>query len=573
MSKRIIPGVNDLAAKNPELAAQWDYDRNDGLTPQMITAGTARQVWWRCPRGHSWKACVRDRGRGDGCSICAGKQVLIGFNDLASQKPQIAAQWDYDRNEGLTPQMVTVGSHRQVWWRCELGHSWKASVNARRGGTGCPVCIGRQVLIGFNDLASQKPELAAQWDYDRNDGLTPQMVTLGSNRHVWWQCSLGHSWRAMVNVRNNGCGCPVCAGKQVLADFNDLASQNPQIAAQWDYDRNDGFTPQMVTSGSQRQIWWRCSLGHSWKAAAYARCINGVGCPVCAGKQVLTGFNDLASQNPKIAAQWDYDRNDNLTPQMVTSGSQRKIWWKCSLGHSWKAAVHTRCDGVGCPVCSGKKALAGFNDLASQNPELAAQWDYDRNGNLTPQMVTSGSQRQVWWRCSLDHSWKASIKNRRNGTGCPVCANLQVLSGFNDLASQNPELAAQWDYEKNDGLTPQMVTPGVNRKVWWRCDLGHSWMTAICNRNAGNGCPVCAGQQVLIGFNDLASQNPELAAQWDYDRNDGLTPQMVTLGTEREVWWRCDLGHSWKAKVTKRNIGRGCPVCLGLRHYRRRLVP
>ena len=432
--------------------------------------------------------------------------------------------------------------------------------------------MSKRLIPGVNDLSAKKPEVAAQWDYSRNGDLTPQMVTYGSNRQVWWRCNLGHSWKANVNSRNRGAGCPICAGKQVLIGFNDLAAKNPKLAAQWDYDRNDGLTPQMVTSETHRQVCWRCALGHSWEAAVSDRS-RGNGCPICAGKQVLIGFNDLASQNPKLAAQWDYGRNGDLTPQMVTSGAHRQVCWRCALGHSWKANVNSRSRGAGCPVCAGKQVLVGFNDLASQNPKLAAQWDYDRNGGLTPKMVTSSSDCQAWWRCAFGHSWRATVKNRIGGTGCPVCTGKQVLTGFNDLASQNPRLAAQWDYDRNDGLTPQMVTSGANRQVWWRCTLGHSWKATVSDRSRGTGCPICAGQQVLIGFNDLASQNPKLAAQWDYDRNGDLTPQMVTSGTDRQVWWRCALGHSWKTAVHKRSRGDGCPVCLGKRNYRRRLVP
>ena len=82
-------------------------------------------------------------------------------------------------------------------------------------GSGCPYCGGRRVLAGFNDLATQAPEVAAQWHPTLNGNLTPSMVTAGSHRKAWWLCPLGHVWKAAVYSRTGKqkCGCPVCAGK------------------------------------------------------------------------------------------------------------------------------------------------------------------------------------------------------------------------------------------------------------------------------------------------------------------------------------------------------------------------
>ena len=97
--------------------------------------------------------------------------------------PFWGGSWPTAPNGSLTPRDVTFGTKRKVWWRCEKGHTWRVSVQSRTlEGTGCPVCAGKQVLPGFNDLASQKPALAAQWDAARNGTLTPEQVTPASNR-------------------------------------------------------------------------------------------------------------------------------------------------------------------------------------------------------------------------------------------------------------------------------------------------------------------------------------------------------------------------------------------------------
>ncbi|GEM_PF-2446503 len=90
---------------------------------------------------------------------------------------------------------------------------------------------------------------------------------------------------------------------------------------------------------------------------------------------------------------------------------------------------------------------------ATAHSELTEQWDEDKNGLLTPETVTAGARRKVWWHCEYGHSWQASVFSRTGGTGCPVCAGKVVEKGQNDLATTNPKLAAQWDSRKNGSLS------------------------------------------------------------------------------------------------------------------------
>ncbi len=340
-------------------------------------------------------------------------------------KDALLSEWDTERNAPLTPQTVSYGSHTPVWWRCGNGHEWKAAVYSRTGGSDCPYCAGKKVQAGFNDLAAQFPALARQWDYAKNAPVLPSDVTAGSHRLIWWKCEKGHSWQASVRSRVSSCGCPVCAGRQLRVGENDLASQFPLLAQTWDRQKNGALTPEQVAPGSPRRVWWRCEKGHSWFASISSRTYKDSGCPVCTGKLVQTGFNDLASQNPALAAQWDTEKNGRLTPQAVTAGSNRKAWWICGKGHSYQAVIAARAmNGSGCPYCSGRKVLAGFNDLAAAEPKIAAEWHPMLNGTLTPEMVTVGSRKKVWWECAFGHVWKAAIYSRTGAKkcGCPVCA-------------------------------------------------------------------------------------------------------------------------------------------------------
>lgn len=259
--------------------------------------------------------------------------------------------------------------------------------------------------------------------------------------------------------------------------------------------------------------------------------------------------NSLASMRPELVCEWS-DKNLPLTPDKITYGSNKIVWWKAACGHEWQTSVKARSKGENCPICSGARVIEGINDLATLKPELAQEWS--EKNEIKPTEVSIGSHKKVIWKCRLGHEWEASVKSRTvNGTGCPYCSHNKVLEGFNDLASQMPEVAAEWS-GKNYPLLPTMVTPFANKKVWWKCSKGHEWHTLISTRSGGSKCPYCSGITLLKGFNDFATTQPQLAEEWS-DRNLPLMPDMINEKSRENVWWKCrECGNEWKSVVYAR---------------------
>jgi len=376
-------------------------------------------------------------------------------------------------------------------------------------------------------LSETHPELAAQ-----ADGWDPTVITAGSNKKLQWICPAGHGYVATPNNRSNGKGCPVCAGRKVLPGVNDLGTTHPHLTSQALFDVSK------VSAGTHRRCPWRCSHGHEWEAPVYSRA-SGKGCPVCSGHRVAAGTNDLATTHPDLAAQACFDTT------RVSAGSNRRLEWKCEQGHRWHATVASRVAGNGCAVCSNYLVVTGVNDLATTHPELVAQACFD------PSTVTAGSQKKLLWKCDLGHEWMATAANRtRNGSGCGVCANYTLAVGINDLATTHPELAAQACFD------PTMVIAGTNKRLQWQCSEGHTWTATGNHRLSGKGCPYCANQILLPGYNDMATTHPELVAEAIFD------PATVIAGTNRRLRWRCATGHEWTATGNSRAFrGTGCPDC------------
>ena len=192
--------------------------------------------------------------------------------------------------------------------------------------------------------------------------------------------------------------------------------------------------------------------------------------------------NSLAAVHPELIAEWS-EKNLPLTPDSITFGSNKKVWWKGACGHEWETSVKARSNGEKCPICSGARVVAGINDLSTLKPELASEWSEENE--IKPTEVSIGSHKKVIWKCKLGHEWIATVKSRTiKKTGCPYCSHNKVLAGFNDLATLFPEVADEWS-DKNE-KKPTEVMAFANSKAWWKCrTCGYEWNTLISTRSYG----------------------------------------------------------------------------------------
>ncbi len=196
-------------------------------------------------------------------------------------------------------------------------------------------------------------------------------------------------------------------------------------------------------------------------------------------KQLLADYKILLMQ-------WS-DRNA-FSPDRISAGSGKKVWWYGFCGHEWQASVKNRVSGSGCPYCSGNRVLKGFNDFATKHPKQADEWS-QRNTPLTPDAVTERSNKTVWWKCVNGHEWRARVADRSDGHGCPYCAG-KILEGFNDLLTTNRSIMMEWS-EKNT-VDPRMLSAKSRQLVWWKCkDCQREWQARICTKIKGTQCPYC----------------------------------------------------------------------------------
>lgn len=406
------------------------------------------------------------------------------------------------------------------------------------------------------------PEIASEYVSDKND-LPLEEITAKSNRIVWWRGSCGHLYKSRVASRTNqGTSCTYCSGNAVLAGFNDFGSNEPELSGEWDHEKN-GLSPDFVAHKSSRKFWWKCTNAHSFFLSPYERAVKGRRCQYCDGRKVWPGFNDLQTQNPKLAKMFNTKLN-MTTPDKVLFGSTRLYWWDCPEGHPYEQRQSLLLKSGGCPYCSNQKLLSGFNDLETRRPKLLEMWDYEKN-DFAPSELMGHSKVKVHWKCKKGHTWLWAPRNMKDG--CKYCSNHTVWPSDNDLEAMRPDIAREWDHEKNHPVKPNKVLPAARRKYFWRCAKGHSWEAAVNSRTIGGGCPWCSGksERPLPG-QDLESKFPDVAVEWDFKKNHPLLPSDVFPSSGKKVHWICGLGHSFTGSPNQRVRPDGitrCTYCAG----------
>lgn len=491
---RVISGTNDLATVRPDVAAQFHPTKNGDLTPDRVAYGSHSKVWWICEKGHEWQTSPNKRTHGDyehGCPYCSGRKVLAGFNDLASQNPAVAAEWHPTKNGDLTPDRITKSSQKKVWWQCSEGHEWQDSIDHRNRGIGCPYCSNHRVLKGFNDLAFLNPELAAEWHPTKNGDLTPDKVLPGSGQKVWWLGKCGHEWKAQINNRNNGAGCPVCDNKTILPGENDLATTHPELAAQWHPTKNGALQPSELSAGSKKEVWWKGECGHEWKSSPNKRTSSKNGCPKCA-REAQTSFPEQAI----------FYYLNQLSPAL----------------NRYKHNERTEIDVYLPELGFGVEYDGRFHDT-----EAASQRDARKDAALADAGITLIRVKEVidfagcvdteaiiYCKKSANHQFMGEVLqkliarlNMKTGQGFAVDIDVErdrwkIYAQYienkkqNSLAARCPELVAEWHPTKNGTMQPQHFSFGSNHAAWWKCSAcGHEWPAKIYNRTKGHGCPIC----------------------------------------------------------------------------------
>lgn len=280
-------------------------------------------------------------------------------------------------------------------------------------------------VLKENAMLSVAPHLFLQWDFDKNDSelLNIYNMKKGSKEKVFWKCdSCKSSYKAAIYSRVKGSGCPYCAG-QATNEINCLSTLNPEIAREWHVSLNKELTPETIYYKSRSKVWWKCGKCNSdYETSVVSRIVKNTACPYCAGKKA-NKTNSLEAMYPQLTLEWHPTKNLPLLANEITPGSKKSVWWLCSKNHEWEAPPTSRTGkNSGCPYCSNKKVLIGYNDMWTTNKEMASLLLNPEDGYL----YTEVSGKKANWKCPdcqyvINNKKIANVYN--SGLYCPKCSD------------------------------------------------------------------------------------------------------------------------------------------------------
>lgn len=368
-------------------------------------------------------------------------------------------------------------------------------------------------------------------------------------------------------------------------NFVSFRERHPEVASQW-HPALNACTPDEVPHGSSYLAWWVCADHGPFRQRVSKRSA-GQGCPTCArlrrgaARRRPQPGQSLADLYPALAAEWA--PSNSMSPYDLRPNSHMVVTWLCPVAQhpNYAKSPNTRLSmASGCPPCGFKargefhrRPMAGHS-LADRQPHLIAEWD--QANSLSPDQVKDRSEYEAWWKCiACGHRWKAPVKRRTYGAGCPVCGirrraeTQRRPDPGHSLAELFPLIASQWDPVRNAPLTALDVSPRSSQTAFWRCDQAddHFWPTRVAERTgggnrAGTGCPFCpTAQRPRASSTNNLSLSEKLMADFDRERNT-VDPTTVTTSARTIVHWRCPhCDHRWEQSVNQRSQCDGCPSC------------
>lgn len=534
----------NFSAKYPELVQEWDWERNGSQNPAEFSPRSSSKVWWRCVRGHSWQAtiCNRTRGYKGGCPYCTNRK-LGADNSLAQMRPDIAADWHPHKNAPITPDDVLAAGTKKFWWRCKHDHEWQTTIGLRvNAGTGCPRCTNQTSRVEIAIYAELHALFGEIGWRERISGYECDILLCERRIGVEIDGVYWHSGKPDLDLAKSAAfeeqGVQLFRLRE--ADLPLLTERD--VSFKWSND----FFPTVRDLVSN--MLENAEISEKQRSALRAY-VEGPGLinqklyrTIVACLPAPPPGESFADKQPELAKEWAHDLNAPLLPEHFRHQANKRVWWRCSDGHTWQTTINIRTQQrTGCPECPRPFVPAPDDrNLAILNPELAREWHPEKNCGLQPKDVMPRSNRMVWWQCSKGHDWEAVVSSRTGGTGCPYCSG-RFATETHNLVIKHPELLAEWDDQKNDGLDPSKLTPRSHKRVWWRCLNGHSWQSSISNRTGlKSGCPECARAK--------ARKHTTLDMQRVANERGGECLSTIFTSTRAKMRWRCAKGHIWEAR-------------------------
>lgn len=492
-----------------------------------------------------------------------GKKFEKGVNDLATwcksnNRQDLLEEWDSSND--VFPDQISYGSHKKVKWICKNGHHYEKDIHSRCQGTGCPKCSG----VNFEhkrNLFEEYPTLLQEVDIDKNPLNTVQDISSGSAKKIYWKCEQGHSYEMSAVNKIKSRGCPFCHNKRVMAGENDLVTWckdngRTQILDDWNYEKNM-VLPNEITYGSNVKAWFKCHIcGYEWQTVVNSRTIQHSDCRMCS-RRINSSFPEQCVFYYVSIFFPDAVNGD----RSILDGRELDIWVPSLRfaveydGKKWHK--NDSKDIEKDKLCKDRGIILyrirekGCKELNSAD-SILFEYEYG-DWNALSKIIIEILEDVGMKNCDVNISRDEYIVKEKYYT--------QSLA--NSLGSLYPQLAKEWHPTKNGKITPDLIIAETHDLYHWLCPEGHTYKASPKNRiRMNSNCPYCSGQKVLQGYNDLETTHPEIALDYDNNKNTRKSYE-VSRGCSDFVWLKCHkCGYEFYYQLnTYVSNGGLCPVC------------
>ena len=502
--------------ETPKLIIEFDKKRNK-VDPSTLPAYSHKKYWWICNinNNHKWQASLSNKVNSfkkhnslkkNSCPFCANKFVSDENNLekylIKNNKKDLINY--YSKKNKINIKKILPSTMKKYFWNCILCKEpflvrpRDFFRDGRKRVNHCSKCKfitrGKNYAKGqikrYGSILDINPRIKEIWDYKKNK-KKPSEYSRYSHEKVWFKCIYGHSFYANIYNKVKELGCPKCYSKgskaevRIYSELYKIFNKHVHWHKKFGKIELDIYIENLSLGIEVDGYPWH--LNKTKKDLKKNKFFENLGIKIIRVRDPkLDKFKELNIKSNLT----NYTFNDykKLILQIIklTNNNLLKNYLKRNKKFNNENLYRKF-------LADLPKPFSGTS-LGDKQPNISKEFDLKKNYPLTPFHFSEKSSNIVWWKCKINHSYKARIGDRtrsgtvekrkdgseyirRKGTGCPYCAG-RLADRKNNLKVKYPNLMKYYD-SKFNSYKPENLTPKSDKEVFWRCKYNHRWKTSV----------------------------------------------------------------------------------------------
>ena len=525
------------------------------------------------------------------------------MSDFITDFPALLKYWNFDSNIKLEIEKLAITSKKHVSWKCpNCSYEWKASVaksykQVLNHTKICPVCdLGEVLVKGENAISDRFPNFLEyiNFHYENIESIQNEIenLTFTSKRLFHFKCPTCHvGWKDVANTSrlltkklNKKVVHAGCNEYKHCVPFYKAYPNLGKIYLSGGYNELE-FEKLTLSDNVTIPRKWKCDKCKYFFDLSIDKLIsrikrNGFYCTKCEAT-----FDTAIKVNVKPLSYTDKHLLDQLVKNhikknMIDCLSNIVATWKCmKCNGEYECSVVKR-HPEGCPYCSDKQMLKGYNTLQETHPYLEKFWDKSNDKSISEYWHKSFDVLNwkcpccnIQFQCSPVEMISRTNLENSNFETCPKNCDWNKLVFNNDIFHNSPRLRKEWS--KKNNIPVHLALSHIDtKKYWWNCSIcqGEYLCSIPIRREVIDSCPYCNDEQPLKGYNTISDIHPELTSYWSSKNTQKIDEITLSEAKNKKYIWLCDccnLEFNEKlsivldkfSNINNRELKKICPYC------------